>query len=230
MIERVGRGTASLVIAAATAIVIVAVAIAPFVNPLWVSFEQGRARADLWTGYPPAQLRATTDAILSDLVFGPPDFDVTVEGQPVLNARERSHMADVRKVFGGLAIAAVVSAVILIVAYARRGGPRFWRPVRAGAAGLGAGILVVGLVGAVAFDAAFEVFHRAFFAAGTYGFDPRTDRLVQIFPEQFWFDTGLTVGAVILILCLAVWRAGTIRSTEGAAERLTASTALEASR
>jgi len=230
VIERVGRGTASLLIAAATAIVIVAAAIAPFVNPFWISFEQGRARADLWSGYAPAQLREATGAILSDLVFGPPDFDVSIDGKPVLNARERSHMADVRQVFMGFAIAAVASAAVLVVAYAWRRGPSFWRPVRSAAALLGVGILLVGVVGAVAFDATFELFHRLFFPAGSYGFDPRTDRLVQIFPEQFWFDTGLTVVAVILILCLAVWRAGTIRVADGAASRRSASTAFEASR
>ena len=230
MIERLGRGTASVLVAVATAVVIVALAILPFVNPIWVSFEQGRARADLWTGYAPGQLREVTDAILSDLVFGPPEFDVTVAGQAVLNPRERSHMMDVRQAFITLAIAAVISAVVLIVTYAVRRGPGFWRPVRAGAAVLGALILLVGAVGAFAFDATFEIFHRLFFAAGTYGFDARTDRLVQIFPEQFWFDTGLTVGAVVLILCLAVFRAGAGRIADDAREPRTASTALEASR
>jgi integral membrane protein (TIGR01906 family) len=62
---------------------------------------------------------------------------------------------------------------------------------------------------AVAFDAAFEVFHRLFFAGGTYLFDPRTDRLVQLFPETFWSETATAVGAVILVLALGTaWFAG----------------------
>ncbi len=230
MIERVGRGAASLLIAVATAVMIVAISVAPFVNPIWVSFEQGRARADLWTGYAPAQLHAATDAILSDLVFGPPNFDVTVAGQPVLNPRERGHMADVRRVFSGLALAAVISAVVLVAGYAVRRRPSFWRAVRGGAAALGVGIIGVGIVAAIAFDATFELFHQLFFPAGTYDFDPRTDRLVQLFPEQFWFESGLVVAAVILILCLLVWRTGTARIANAAPERRPAATALEASR
>ena len=50
----------------------------------------------------PSRSSATaTDAILADLVVGPPDFDVAVAGTPVLIERERAHMRDVRGVFAG---------------------------------------------------------------------------------------------------------------------------------
>jgi hypothetical protein len=45
--ERLPRVAASIVVAVATAVVILALAILPFLNPAWVSFEQGRSRADL---------------------------------------------------------------------------------------------------------------------------------------------------------------------------------------
>ncbi|MDQ6795109.1 MAG: TIGR01906 family membrane protein [Chloroflexota bacterium] len=220
MSERLSRTAASVLVAIATAIVILSIAIIPFLSPAWVSFEQGRSDAAAWTGYSPSQLQAATGAILSDLVFGPPNFDVQVNGPPVLNPRERGHMADVRRVFVGLAILAVASAVLLLVA-GRLNRGRMARPVRAGVAGLAISVVAIGLVGAFAFDLAFEVFHRLFFAGGTYTFDPRTDRLVQLFPEQFWFETSIAVGAVILALCAAVWwlagRRAPVRSAEPAA-------------
>ena len=89
----------------------------------------------------------------------------------------------------------------------------FWRAVRAGAAGLGVGLLIAAVVAVTAFDAAFEVFHRLFFAAGTYTFDPRTDRLVQLFPEVFWSETAIAVGAVALTLAvLVVVMSGRVRA------------------
>lgn len=219
MSERLGRTAASVLVAIVTAIVVLSVAILPFLSPAWVSFEQGRSDAAAWTGYSPPQLQAATGAILSDLVFGQPNFDVQVNGTPVLNARERGHMADVRRVFVSLAIVAAASAVLLVVA-GRLNRGRMARPVRAGAAGLAIAVVAIGLVGAFAFDLAFEVFHRFFFAGGTYTFDPRTDRLVQLFPEQFWFETSMAVGAVILVLCAAVWwlagRRAVVRSAEPA--------------
>ena len=185
----VGGRAASILIGLATAIVIVAVAILPFLTTSWVAFEQGRANATAWTGYSTAELRSATDAILADLVLGG-DFTVEVDGQPVLNDRERGHMADVRTVFRGLWILAVVSVVVLAIGALRAERARAWRAVRQGALGLTVGVVVVGIVGLVAFDQLFELFHRIFFPAGSYLFDPSTDRLVQLFPFQFWQETA----------------------------------------
>jgi integral membrane protein (TIGR01906 family) len=199
---------AAFLTALATAIVIVAISILPFLSPPWVSFEQGRAQADAWTGYTPAELNAATGAILSDLVFGPPNFDVRVDGQLVLNEREQSHMRDVRGVFTGFFVLAIVAAAGLVVAYAgarRLGHPeRWWRAVRAGALGTIVGVVVGGVIVFFAFDAAFEVFHRLFFAGGTYLFDPATDRLVQLFPFKFWDETTMVLGVLMVAISLLV--------------------------
>lgn len=203
-------------VALAAALVIVAVAIVPYLNPGWVAFEQGRAGAAAWTGFGATDLRTVTDSILGDLVVGPPDFDVELNGAPVLNDAERHHMRDVRGVFATFYGVAAVGLAILGVAFWRagRGGAGWtrqhaWRAVRLGGLGLAGGIVVAGIVATVAFDAAFEVFHRVFFAQGSYLFDPRTDRLVQLFPEQFWSETAIAVGALILALSLGTaWLTG----------------------
>jgi integral membrane protein (TIGR01906 family) len=197
-----GRG-ASLLTAIATAIVIVAIAILPFLTAQFVAFEQGRAQATAWTGFSTEQLRTATDAILSDLVFGG-DFSVQVDGSSVLKEREQAHMADVRTVFRGLWILALASVVVLVAASRRRDRARTWRAVRGGALGVTVGTIVLGVVGFVAFDQLFSVFHEIFFPAGSYLFDPTTDRLVQLFPFQFWEETAMVVGAVIIAIALGV--------------------------
>ncbi len=198
----IGGRAASILIGLATAVIIVSVAIVPFLTPAWITFEQGRADADAWTGYTTAQVRTATDSILGDLVLGG-DFAVQQNGQPVLNDRERAHMTDVRTVFRGLWVLAVVSLVVLIVASRRGEPPRAWQAVRRGALGLTVGVVIAGAVGLVAFDQLFEVFHEIFFPAGSYLFDPATDRLVQLFPFQFWQETAMVVGAVIVAAALA---------------------------
>ena len=199
---------AGLLTAIATAVVITAIAIVPFLSPAWVSFEQGRTGAEQLTGYTTAELRTATDAILADLVLGPPDFDVVVGGAPVLNDREQSHMRDVRGVFAGFGLLALLAAAGLVVAFglARRLGhpQRAWSAVRNGARALVIGVVIAGVVAFFAFDAAFEVFHRLFFAGGSYTFDPGTDRLVQLFPFAFWSETTMAVGAVIVALSVVV--------------------------
>ena len=199
----IGGRVASILTGLATGIVIVALAILPFLTPQWVAFEQGRAQATAWTGYTTEELRTATDAILSDLVFGG-NFDVQVNGQPVLEAREQAHMNDVRSVFRGLWVLAAISIGVLLVATRRRDRERTWRAVRNGARVLAVGVVVLGAVALVAFDQLFETFHEIFFPPGSFLFDPRTDKLVQLFPFDFWQETAIVVGAVILVISIVV--------------------------
>jgi integral membrane protein (TIGR01906 family) len=218
--QTLGTAIAAVLTALATAVVIVAVAIVPFLTPAWVDFDQGWTGSIGATGFTHDELRTATDAILADLVVGPPDFDVTIRGVPVLNEREQAHMRDVRGVFAGFAWLALFSTAFLVVAYAgarRLGHPeRAWAAIRNGARGLAVGVVAAGLIAFFAFDAAFEVFHRLFFAGGTYDFDPRTDRLVQIFPDAFWSETTMAVGLVILGLTVVVARIAARRAQQDA--------------
>lgn len=198
---------ASGLIGLATAFVIVAVVLPLFLNPVWVAFEQGRAQAAAWTGYTEPELRAATDSIVADLVLGPPDFDVAVAGAQVLNEREQGHMRDVRGVFTGFfATAVVLGVAAFVVAVRRRGAARArtWGAVRGGAVALIAALAVGGVVSLVAFDTLFEVFHEIFFPGGSYTFDPATERLVQLFPFQFWQETAIVVGAVCIVVAAVV--------------------------
>jgi integral membrane protein (TIGR01906 family) len=202
--NRLGHAAGALVIGFATAIVIVTAVVTPFLSPQWVAFEQGRANATGWTGYATTELDAATGAILSDLVFGPPDFDVEVRDEPVLDERERGHMRDVRTVFMGLYVLTAISLGVLAVASRRRDRAATWRAVRGGAIGLMVGTVVVGVGAVVAFDALFEMFHRLFFPAGSYTFDPATERLVQLFPFQFWEETAAVVGVLIVVVAVGL--------------------------
>jgi integral membrane protein (TIGR01906 family) len=221
-VNSLGAGVASFLTAVATAIVIVTLAILPFLSSGWVAFEQDRAQATAWTGFTTGELRVATDAIIADLVLGG-DFGVEVNGRPVLNERERQHMADVRSVFRGLWALAVVSVVVLLAASRRPDRRRTWRAVRAGAIGLSVGVVIAGVVGFFAFDRLFELFHSIFFPAGSYLFDPTTDRLVQLFPFVFWDETAMVVGAVIIVVAVLVAafagrRAAAYRSGPSAAQ------------
>jgi len=193
------------VAAVATPFVIVAVAVPLFLNPIWVGFDQGRSDVTGLTGYSQAQVQAVTGSILSNLVFGPPDFTValTTGGPPVLDDRERTHMADVRNVLLDLGLVALVAAVLLVgVGAASRGSRPFWRAVALGGRVVVAGVVIVGAAFILFFDQAFEAFHEIFFPPGTYMFDPRTEKLVQLFPDQFWSETSVAISLAVLALAL----------------------------
>jgi len=185
-------------------ITIVAVAILVFLNPVWVGFEQDRTGAAALTGFDSATVHTVTNSILHDLVFGPPKFNVTVGGHAVLGVREQAHMVDVRGVFFIFGAIAVLAVLVLVnLAILSRARPWFRRAVRSGAALLAVLVVVLGVIAAVAFDRLFETFHELFFPAGSFDFDA-SSKLIQLFPDQFWFETSLALGSVILALCVVV--------------------------
>ncbi len=186
-------------------ITIVALAILVFLNPVWVGLEQDRTGADQLTGFDQPTVHAVTNSILHDLAFGPPDFAVTVAGLPVLGERERAHMVDVRGVFfgfGGLALLAVLVFINLLLF--GRGQAWLRQAIRRAALVLAGLVVVLGVIAAVAFDAVFETFHELFFPAGSFDF-AASSKLIQLFPDQFWFETSLLLAIVILGLCGLFW-------------------------
>lgn len=206
----------------ATALVILGLTVLPFLTPVWVEFEQDRTVATNWVDIYPEETHRVTNLILGSLILGLGDFDARmstqrIEGHPVkgsdtgpyfLTDAERSHMRDVRGVFAGFGLLVLVSAGFLVYA-ARRARARdsrreLWTGVRNGAAGLAVVITILGALSLVAFDAMFEAFHELFFPAGTFTFDPATSRLIQIFPDRFWSETTLAVGAVGLVAAVGV--------------------------
>jgi len=199
------RSVGSVLIAIATIVTIVAVAVLVFLNPIWVGFEQARTGADRFTGYSIDEVHTVTGQILSDLIVGPPTFDMAVNGQPVFDARERQHMIDVRGVFTEVLIVVIVSLVVLVLA-GWRARPRswLWRSIAGGAGVLIGAVVVLSVFFGLFFDTAFDVFHRLFFQPGSYDFDPATEKLVQLFPDDFWFETSLALAVVLFAIGIGV--------------------------
>jgi uncharacterized membrane protein len=65
--------------------------------------------------------------------------------------------------------------------------------------------VVIGVVGSVAFEPMFELFHRIFFPGGNWAFDPRTERLVQLYPYAFWQLIAAGLGLVSGVLGVVTW-------------------------
>lgn len=122
-------------------------------------------------------------------------------GRPWFTADERGHMADVRSVFISAQWAAL-AAFALLVLLARRSFTRGELADLARAGGLGAvaGILGLGLVAALAFDAAFLFFHQVFFPQGNFLFPPDSN-LLRLYPGTYWYV--LTIGIALTFLVVA---------------------------
>ena len=133
------------------------------------------------------------------------------EERELFNDKEVHHMRDVKRllwgVYGAFAVSAAGLLALAAVGFFReRSGYTATLARRALWGGaLTVGLLVLfGLVAAVGFDALFLLFHRVSFANDFWMLDPRTDYLVLLFPQGFWFDATMWVairalaGGVIL--------------------------------
>lgn len=121
------------------------------------------------------------------------------EWQPT--ALERSHMVDVRGVFIGAEIAAVIAAGIALWLLLRADGRGYAALLLRNAALGGIGIVVaLGAFAALAFDAAFLLFHEVFFPQGNFLFPPDSS-LMRLYPQEYFY--GLTVRIAVSFLTVA---------------------------
>ena len=149
----------------------------------------------------------TGDAARPPVSFGAASFTTS----------EYAHMADVRNVFVGARIVAVVAAVIagLLLALAWRRSPRAaLLLVRDGSVAASTGIAVVAVLAAVVFDQLFLLFHQVFFPQGNFLFGADSN-LIAMYPDQYWYGVTLRI-AVVFVAATAITAIGataTLRRT-----------------
>lgn len=147
-----------------------------------------------------------------------------LNGVPVYNPREVSHMADVQAVFQSISRVWQVTFILLILL-----GFLLWKTgeqkVLASAIQSG-GLLTSGIILSIAALAIFgwqfwfETFHLFFFKPGSWLFS-YSDTLIRLFPVEFWFDATLTISAISLaggsLLALIGWYGKRLMQTENQA-------------
>jgi integral membrane protein (TIGR01906 family) len=150
----------------------------------------------------------------------------TLNGVPVYNEREVSHMADVQAVFQAVLrlwqLSFLLFVILGIFLWQQNQHMAFWAGVQWGgivAAGI---ILTTAVLALFAWQTWFELFHRLFFLPGSWVFSYQ-DTLIRLFPMQFWYDATLTIASLSfaggLLLALIGWR-GQKKTAERAADTL----------
>jgi integral membrane protein (TIGR01906 family) len=125
---------------------------------------------------------------------------------PLFNGREIIHMRDVKDLFDRvyrIQIATLVYSLAyvgFVVVWASERSPRdFAQEMLVVGLGLGSFIVVAGVAAVVGFESLFEQFHLLSFSNDFWLLDPTRDRLIQMFPQGFWFDVTALIGIVSLV-------------------------------
>ncbi len=156
------------------------------------------------TGIAESELRHVAEQFIAYFESRPTPLNIqakTLQGTvPLFNAREIEHMADVhtlmQRTFQATWIAAgmlVVSGLVILLVDLSSGKLAFLRAISIG------GLTTVALVCLVAFGSLFDfsrlfyLFHTVSFSNDLWLLDPRTDRLIQLFPSGFFFDAAIQI-------------------------------------
>ncbi|MDD4834150.1 MAG: TIGR01906 family membrane protein [Lutispora sp.] len=140
------------------------------------------------------------------------DFKTKIDGkeQDFFSSRDKMHMVDVKNLFIiGRIIRNVIFIVLLLISaiFIYNKNIRF---------DIGNFLLTSSIVGVlpivilvilinIDFYKYFTIFHEIFFTNDLWLLDPNADRLVNIFPESFFFDTAIKIIMYYLIVQLVLF-------------------------
>ncbi|WP_316255821.1 TIGR01906 family membrane protein [Arthrobacter sp. A2-55] len=117
-------------------------------------------------------------------------------------AREVAHMADVKTVITTAFVIGLVLAIGMVIAMvylARRSVGGIRRGLFAGSIVTLVIIIALGVLAGMGWETFFTDFHHIFFANGTWTFYT-DDTLIRLFPSEFWLDSGIFIGAFVLVV------------------------------
>jgi len=190
-----GASVAAVLVAPATMVVILAVSLLLLMTPIWMHF----ALVSAWApGGDAAYGLSLSDNTVWEIFVGPGTFSAFAPD-------EGAHMRDVRVVFWGFMVLAIASLGLIVWRVARHGGEaRTWKSISRGGIALAVALLVGGVIAFVAFESAFELFHRIFFPGGNWAF-PADSALIQLYPYAFWQLSAGALGVLGISCGLIVW-------------------------
>ncbi len=141
--------------------------------------------------------------------------EVGGQKQPLFTSREALHMQDVKTLFRRafflheVAFGYIAIYITAVFLWARERPLRRLSSQLIAAGSATAGLLALAaLASLVSFDALFYGFHLVSFANDLWQLDPARDRLIQMFPRDFWFTVTIGVGVATVMQGLLLVLAG----------------------
>lgn len=139
------------------------------------------------------------------------DTIVNGEERDFFNEQDRLHMADVKNLFlGGLKLRWILlgGAVLLLALLVILKGD--WKHVIPKAYFISLGIfggltVILGALFASDFTKYFTIFHEIFFTNDLWLFDPKTDLMIRMLPEGFFYDMVIRIGMIFLAALLVIY-------------------------
>lgn len=183
-------------------VITASIALPIYIRPFYYAHIDALA-LDTASGFTHSQIRGAYDAVLDYLTLPNAPFST---GELRYSAEGAAHFADCKGLFDLNADVLLLSgAVVLAILLLRRRGkaPSLRRAVFFAGVGSVALPLVIGGLAALDFDRAFVIFHQIFFPGkDNWLFNPRTDEIILVLPQQFFMNCAILIGAGLLVFSL----------------------------
>ncbi len=205
------RTAAAIIVAVAIPVLLVTSAVR------WTSLDTGfylqefaKYRIGFNMGLSDEQLHAIADAFAAYFQAPPGEVNIVVDlpsgRQALLNAKEIHHMVDVQvllhlvfRLWVGSLIIIGIAIAATVIPQPQTAAP--WALTAAASGGLLTVVLIagIGVAAALDFNSLFIRFHLLSFTNDLWLLDPRTDRLIQLFPTGFFFDSAMRIALTSLL-------------------------------
>jgi integral membrane protein (TIGR01906 family) len=136
---------------------------------------------------------------------------VTAFGQlrPLFNDREVAHMEDVQALVQFFLRMQLVAAAVVVVRLAvalifDRSVAPLGRDMLWSTGLMVALVVLVGVLSLLDFDALWTRFHQIAFRNDLWQLDPKSDYLIMLFPEPFWFTATIRMATSVALQTLLV--------------------------
>ena len=162
-----------------------------------------------YTEWSREQIKDAYDDVLDYLTLPGHEFGT---GELKYSEEGKAHFADCKVLFDLNRNALLISlaTVVLLLILNKRGAIRLSRP---GGLGVpfysGVSVLItfvsVGLLASQNFDKAFTIFHKIFFPGkDNWMFDPRTDEIIWVMPQEFFMDCAILICLSIVLISITL--------------------------
>ncbi|MBI4295063.1 MAG: TIGR01906 family membrane protein [Chloroflexi bacterium] len=167
------------------------------------------------TGLPREELAKAARGLIAYFNSGETYVHLRVRGQQgefeLFKERETEHLKDVKTLIQldykvqWATLGYALSYLLFVLAWKRRqAGHYLGRAALAGSSLTVAVLLVLGLAALVSFNQLFLLFHLVSFTNLLWVLDPRTDYLIRMFPQGFFYDATLILAASTLAEALVI--------------------------
>lgn len=120
---------------------------------------------------------------------------------PSLRASESglSHFAECKDIFNAIYIAGAICLVLTIVIFIIKRHNDEYKFLRTSAIVTLVLPVLVGAAAAINFDALFLLFHKLVFSNDDWLFDPATDPIIELLPEEFFLQCAIIIVATMIL-------------------------------